>query len=117
MTSADIVQIKRMNQPNTLSGSGGGGSPSGLTGIEGGGDGPYDGYMEARVTRLETTIEFVRRDLDEIKADNKEILRLLPKLASKSSVWGALATGGGIAVAVVALFVGVLTYLQALPHP
>jgi hypothetical protein len=36
----------------------------------------------------------------------------LAGVATKATVWTALGTGAGIAVAIVALFVGILTYLQ-----
>lgn len=76
--------------------------PEGLQ--HGGGGGTSDG-MEARVTRLETHMEYVRRDLDEIKS----LLRVLPELATKRDLetwrWQWLATGIGI----VAITVGGIT--------
>lgn len=38
-----------------------------------GGAPPYDGAMEARVAKLEATMEFVQRDVAELKADVREL--------------------------------------------
>jgi hypothetical protein len=38
-------------------------------GLEGGGDGPHDGGMEARVAKLEAASEFIRTDIADIKGD------------------------------------------------
>lgn len=85
--------------------------------LKNGGGGGNTVDMHERVTRLEATIEFVRKDLEEIKSANKEILRSLPTLASKGTVWTALGTGGGIAVAILGIFIAILTYLQAIGYP
>ena len=83
-----------------------------------------NGHMEARMTRLEVEFEYVRKDLDEIKADNKTILSELgnmraelANLPTRSQLHWSFATMAIIAFTIVALFVGVLTYLQRLPTP
>lgn len=43
--------------------------------LQGGGQPPYDGGMEARVAKLEAAMEYVQRDLGEIKTDIREIKR------------------------------------------
>ena len=80
--------------------------------------------MDARVAVLEQiakdnrdTFREIKGDLKEIHSDQTQIKVDLGKVATKGTVWGALGTGAGIAVAIVALFVGILTYLQALPRP
>lgn len=37
------------------------------------GEPPYDGGMEARVAKLEASMEFVQRELTDIKGDTREI--------------------------------------------
>lgn len=75
---------------------------------EGGGGGTYDG-MDARVTRLETHMEYVQRDLAEIKGDLKTAVSRLSELPTRSDLrtwqWGWIATG----VAIIALTVGGIT--------
>lgn len=39
------------------------------------GEPPYDSGMEARVAKLEASMEFVQRDIAEIKSDIREIKR------------------------------------------
>ena len=41
--------------------------------LRGGGEPPYDPRMEARVAKLEAAMEYVQRDLGEIKTDIREI--------------------------------------------
>lgn len=41
--------------------------------LEGGGGPPHNGDMEARIAKLETTMEYVQRDLGEIKTDIRQI--------------------------------------------
>lgn len=78
------------------------------------GEGPTDGRMEERVTRLETHMEYVRRDLDEIRADQKIALGKLDGLAT-SLTHARAHTAGKVTVittgiAVVAVLLGVLAY-------
>ncbi len=87
--------------------------------------------VDGRVHRLETEFEYVRRDLDEIKADQKEILRELRrhdekfgdmdrrfgemdgrftalegKMPTIGQFWGMIGTVAVIALTVVILIVG-----------
>ncbi|MBN5149974.1 hypothetical protein JAK23_10825 [Stenotrophomonas maltophilia] len=41
--------------------------------VETGGGPPHDGGMEARVAKLESTLEYVQRDVAEIRADLKKM--------------------------------------------
>lgn len=41
--------------------------------IDGGGNPPHDGGMEARVAKLESAVEYIQRDISEIKTDIREI--------------------------------------------
>lgn len=74
----------------------------------GGGGGTF-GAMEARVTKLETHMEYVRRDLDALKAGQDKILAKLNDLPTKGDLeawrWQWLATG----LAIIALTVGGIT--------
>lgn len=71
----------------------------------GDGGGTYDG-METRVTRLETHMEYVRRDLDEVKADLKVILAALPTFATKRDLANFTLAGLGLGFAVMAIVIG-----------
>lgn len=102
---------------------------------------PHIEVMESRVASLEAHMQHVQSDLTELKVGQKELagavsdLRVqmandradmfkafadqsekISKVATKGTVWTALATGGGIAVAVLGVFIAILTYLQAFPH-
>ena len=37
------------------------------------GEPPYDGGMEARIAKLETTVEYIQRDIKELKEDVRAI--------------------------------------------
>lgn len=79
----------------------------------GDGEGTSDG-MDQRVTRLETHMEYVRRDLDEIKAGQTALLTAVQDLKSevistKGSAAGkvtVISTG----IAIVAIILGVLAF-------
>lgn len=59
--------------------------------IESGGGPPYDGGMEARVAKLEAGLEFVQRELSDIKADTREIKK--DARTDFRITWGALIAG------------------------
>ncbi len=89
-------------------------------GAAGGGGNPTS--MESRLTRLEVEFEHVRKDLDEIKADQKIMLGIMTdvrveigKLPTSEKLFVYTATVGAIAFAIVAVFIGVLAYVGALP--
>lgn len=86
------------------------------TALQRGGGGGTSGGMEDRVTRLETHFEYVRKDLDDLKTDQKAVLQQLAALQTTISTlptkrdldswrWQWIATG----VAIVALVVGGVT--------
>jgi hypothetical protein len=77
-----------------------------------GGDGTSYG-MDARVTRLETHMEYVRSDLSELKAGQKETTKALSSLASsleklptKNDLWAWKLTWLTIALVGFATIVG-----------
>ncbi|WP_085905890.1 hypothetical protein [Kiloniella majae] len=88
------------------------------------GEGEHD-EMEERVAKLETHFEYIRRDMDDIRNDikdtNKEIRGLrddqraiilsLAKMPSRTALFGYTATVASLCIAVVAIFVGVLSYI------
>lgn len=84
--------------------------------LDGGGGGPHDPPMESRVTRLEVEFQHARRDLDDIKVTLKHIDARLNELPTKrdltTNLQWIIATTFGVCFAVVAIFVGVLAYLQ-----
>jgi hypothetical protein len=79
-----------------------------------------------RVTRLEVEFEYVRRDLDEIKTDMKDLLKVqgeirqemgeirgeLAKRPTTAQFWGLIASVAVIALSVVILIVGGMSYLK-----
>lgn len=83
-------------------------------GSEGGGG---DESTSERLTRLETHFGYIRRDLDTIKSDQKAILERLAPLPTKGNLWIMVSTVGGIALALIGIFVAILTYLQSLSGP
>ena len=72
--------------------------------------------MESRVTRLEVEFQHVRRDLDQINAKMDKMDSRLNELPTKrdltTNLQWIIATTFGVCFAVVAIFVGVLAYLQ-----
>ncbi|MBI5163057.1 MAG: hypothetical protein HY985_04055 [Magnetospirillum sp.] len=71
------------------------------------------------MTKLETEFVHVRKDLDDIRSEQKDIRNILgemritlARLPSKGELFGYTATVAAIAFAIVALFVAVLAYLQ-----
>ena len=77
------------------------------------GSGDGSGGMENRVTRLETHMEYVRRDLSDMSAS----LKILPALATKKDLdswrWQWIATGA----AIIALILGGMGWLASRPLP
>lgn len=75
--------------------------------------------MSDRVTRLETHFEYIRRDLHEIKSDQKAMATELhtvnnrmSSLPTKTSLWTMIASVLGISIAIISFFVAALTYIQ-----
>ena len=66
---------------------------------------------DARMQHVESLLTDIRMEMVNIRGD----IRTLP---SKAALWGMIGTTIAIAVALIAVFVGVLTYLQAfrIPH-
>lgn len=77
--------------------------------LHGGGGGSTSGGMESRVTKLETHMEYVRRDLDSILLTQDKILEKLGALPTRSDLntwrWQWIAAG----LAIIALTVGGIT--------
>ncbi len=80
--------------------------PATLKTSDGGGN---SGGMDQRVTRLETHMEYVQRDLGEIKGDLKAVVARLAEMPTKRDLdtwrWQWIATG----LTIVALTVGGIT--------
>lgn len=75
--------------------------------------------MNDRVTRLEVEFEHVRKDLDEIKADQKQILRGLGEIRGEirqrpttAQFYGMVGTVAVIALTIVLVILGGLAYLS-----
>jgi len=74
-----------------------------------------DGEVNQRVAKLETHFEYIRRDLDAIMKDQRAILDRTVRLPTVGNLWTMIATVAAIALAVIGIFVGILTYLQTAP--
>lgn len=59
--------------------------------LHGHGEPPYDGSMEARIAKLESGMEYIQRDLGEIKIDMREVKR--DARADFRITWGAIIAG------------------------
>lgn len=103
--SLDTIREQRRQM---LAESGGDGSPPRPPLQFGGGGGTFD-PMEARVTKLETHMEYVRRDLTSIDGKLDRVNEKLGQLPTRSDLrswqWQWIATGVGI----IALTVGGIT--------
>lgn len=86
----------------------------------GDGGGTYDG-METRVTKLETHFEYIRRDLDEMKAGQAKVIEKLNELPTRNDLWQWKVQWVVIVVAAVAIIVGGiiggLSWLKPDPAP
>ena len=71
----------------------------------GGGGGTSEG-MEERVAKLETHFGYVRKDLDEIKADQKTIITALSALPTKRDLTTNILVMVAIGLSVLAITVG-----------
>lgn len=94
------------------------GSGGSMSLAPGGGDGHPPGMeaeiavLKQRADQADQRMARVEDKLDRIEGTLTAIQVQLGGVATKGTVWAALGTGAGIAFAVVALFVGVLAYLQ-----
>ncbi|MCM0021195.1 MAG: hypothetical protein NBV67_14465 [Tagaea sp.] len=79
--------------------------------VDAGGGGGDDPPMESRVTRLEVEFEHVRRDLDQMNGKLDKLGERLSVLPTKGDLWIMIGTVGGISLAIISIFVAVLTYL------
>ncbi|MXN63606.1 hypothetical protein GR183_01710 [Stappia sp. GBMRC 2046] len=59
-----------------------------------------------RISRLETHFEYIRKDLDDIKSDQREVLQRVRDLPSKGDLWAWKLQWTAIAVAAIAIIVG-----------
>ena len=64
------------------------------------------GSMEERVAKLETHFEYVRKDLDEIKGDQKTIIAALSALPTKRDLTTNILVMVAIGLSVLAITVG-----------
>lgn len=77
--------------------------------LKSGGGGGTSGGMEDRVTRLETHVEYLRRDSDEIRGSLRDIDQKLNLLPTKRDLEGWRWQWIGFAVAAAALIAAVIT--------
>lgn len=66
-------------------------------------------HADQRMDRIEQKLD---RVVDKLDTMNERLNSRLDGLATKTTVWSALGTGAALSFAVVAIFVGVLAYLQ-----
>lgn len=90
-TRRRLERLERQQAGEPLQGDGGGGTSSG---------------MEERVAKLETHFEYVRKDLDEIKADQKTIIAALGILPTKRDLTNNVVAIITVGLAVVAITIG-----------
>ncbi|MBB4287564.1 hypothetical protein [Roseospira goensis] len=69
--------------------------------------------MENRITKLEVEFGYVRRDLDEIKTELKDISHRLARMPTTNGLWGMIATVIGVALTMIGITVGVIAHLTA----
>ncbi len=77
----------------------------------GGGDGHPPG-METEVALLKQRADQSDQRLARIEDKLDRIGEVLHQMPTKATVWTALGTGGGIALAILGIFVAILAYLQ-----
>lgn len=65
-----------------------------------------------RLAVLETEFQYVRRDLDEIRTDTRDIKVSLAALPSRADLRNWHLQTGTAALAIIAIFVGVLAIVQ-----
>jgi hypothetical protein len=80
--------------------------PDEIGALEHGGSGGDGMGLDERVARLETHFEYVRRDLDEIKVDQKAVLAAVKDLPNKNDLWMWKIQWMAIGLAAIALVVG-----------
>ena len=72
---------------------------------------------EARFDRIDSTLREVNGTLHELKSELRSMRERLAVTATQDMVWGAMATVVGLGLGLLGVFVAILTYLQAFPHP
>ena len=90
-------RAKRSAAANDLAGGGGDGHPPGME--------TEVALLKQRVDQSDIRLARMEEKLDRIGDQ-------LGQVATKATVWTALGTAGGIALAIIGLFVGILAYLQ-----
>ncbi len=80
--------------------------------LQGGDGGGTSDNMERRLTRLEEQMVGVRDDLSDIKRDIKDLLKIVPTLGTKRDLQTYTLTGIGLALAVIAIVIGGLGWLE-----
>lgn len=80
--------------------------------LEKGPMGPQDGGMDPEIAVLKHRANESDRRMERIEGKIDAITITLVQLPTRSALWGMIATVIGISFAVVALFIGILTYLQ-----
>ena len=90
-------------------------------GIAGGQRPPHDGDMEARIAVLEEiarstkdVLGEIKLDLRDIKKDGRETRDQVLTLPTRGSLWTMVGVMVGVSVAILALVIGILTWVQGL---
>ena len=85
------------------------------------GGGGTSGGMKERVARLETHMEYVRRDLEELRAGQAAIIDRLDALPTKVDLntfrWQWIATAVGAIAVIVGGIIGGLSWIKPDPSP
>ena len=75
--------------------------------------------MGSGLTRLETHFIYIEKAMDEIRGDNKAVIAdlsemrvSLSKLPTTGNLWTMVSTVVGVALAIIAIFIGVLSLQQ-----
>lgn len=76
--------------------------------------------MESRVTRLEVSMEYLREDMSDVKADLKTVLARLGELPTKADLWAWkwqwTAIGFTTMAIVIGGIIGGLSWIQPAPE-
>ncbi|UHS60580.1 hypothetical protein HRR99_03110 [Agrobacterium vaccinii] len=72
--------------------------------LHGGGNGGNNGGMEARLAKLEADLEYVKRDVSELRTDMRDVrdraVRIESSMATKSFVFGVYGIVGALIAAI-----------------
>lgn len=82
------------------------------TPVDGGGRGPHDPSMEARVTKLELIAEQTEKRFDRMQSTLDRIEQRLASMPTVGGLWGMIATVIGVSLAVLAIVAAIFAWRQ-----